>query len=340
MTHPGQLTPRTGPPPRGRQAVQIAGAEGGAAAPTGCQPVTLTLPPLETQRQAPARQNSHSISVSPAPPPPRQYCYLFRVSAGLSGAAPDLRLLLQGHQWVERAPENTGPWRGQRPTQWGRELLLRVTPTPHQLPQPVLLLSSLSRHQQVPGRPPPQSLRGHHSWEGGPCHSRPHHIHCLGPRGPQPTAGHRWAPGDSTTLLLPASSRRCLLGPAALRVEATGAQEPDACGAPGPQAICPHLVQGPSLGSQGPPQAPGPFLLPPRALLRQAPRPAWTEGQGAPAGGPSGSKATRAAPRVGVSPRVALPHCSKDWPRPTSQPHVPLCPSLSAAEPWGQTVQG
>lgn len=230
--------------------MQRAGAEGQAAAPVGCHPVTLTLPPPETQRQAPARQDSHSISVSPAPPPPRQALPSAPSVCRVSGAAPDRRLLLQGHQWVERAPEDAGPWRGHWPTQWGRELLLRVTPTPRQLPQPLLLLSSLSRHQQVPGRPPPQSLRGHHSREGGPCHSRPHHIHCLGPRSPQPTTGHRWAPGDSTTLLLPASPHRCLLGPAALRVRPLEPKSQMRVGPQGPRPPARTWYRAPARGAR------------------------------------------------------------------------------------------
>ena len=105
-------------------------------------------------------------------------------------------LLPVGHQWAERGPEEAGPGGDAGPLRGVLSCFSALLHT-HQLPHPLLLFSSLARHQQVSERPRPQSPCGRCGREGGPHHSCPFHIHCLGPHGPQHPTAHRWVPSYS-----------------------------------------------------------------------------------------------------------------------------------------------
>lgn len=163
---------------------------------------------------------------------------------------------------------------------------------------PPLLVSSLTRRQQVLEGPRPQSPCGHCGPEAGPHHPCPLHTHCSGHRGPQHSTAHRWVPGHSASR----HPARSVLSPRLCLCAALGAggSAPGRTGAwllvqrtrglhshqsarpRGPQAVWTHLSLGPSQGSL--------LVLecssscPCKVLLR-APRPARPRGQGDPGGG-------------------------------------------------------
>lgn len=168
----------------------------------------------------------------------------------------------------------------------------------HTRQPPPLLVSSLTRRQQVLEGPRPQSPCGHCGPEAGPHHPCPLHTHCSGHRGPQHSTAHRWVPGHSASR----HPARSVLSPRLCLCAALGAggSAPGRAGAwllvqrtrglhshqsarpRGPQAVRTHLSLGPSQGSL--------LVLecssscPCKVLLR-APRPARPRGQGDPGGG-------------------------------------------------------
>lgn len=237
----------------------------------------VTAPRLTHPSQAPATQASCSVSFNPRA---RGHRHLPSGSAGedlpVASGRPVAGSNSQKHFWghcslrgalggpCRNASGRRGCWRrlgleGAQAPRWGPSWhwLHRHTPPPS-------FVSSLTRHQQVPERPRPQSLCGHCGPEGGPHHSCPLHTHCSGPCGPQHSTAHRWVPGHSASRLpfplcaesLPlvcsaGGGRGSAPGRAGawlLAQRTRGLHSHQSARPRGPQAVWTHLSLGPSQG--------------------------------------------------------------------------------------------